>query len=159
MAPLSTARLALTATVMGAVAFVVSRFLIGGGHTPNAVSWISLVVSGSVAAMILWLGWTVRQYRAGSQPGLSALRAARTAVLAQAVAYTGAIMSGGFGGYALAVGLDWGHAPRREVAITALVALLGAVAMTAAGRVAEHWCKIGGDDDESGAAPPDGAPA
>ncbi|MDN4484211.1 DUF3180 domain-containing protein [Demequina lignilytica] len=158
MSPLSTSRLGITAAIMGAVAFVVSRFLIDGGHTPTAVSWVSLLVSAAVAVMILWLGWTVRQYRAGSHPGLSALRAARTAVLSQAVAYTGAIMAGGFGGYALAVGLEWGHAPRREVAISALVAMLGAIAMAGAGRVAEHWCKIGGDDEDD-AAPPDASPA
>ena len=156
MSPLSTARLGITAALMGAVAFVVSRLLLGAGLTPHRVSWASLVVSGTVALVVLWLGWTVRQYRNGSNPGLSALRAARIVVLAQAVAYTGAIMAGGLAGYGLAVGLEWSHEPRREVAISALIALAGAVAMTVAGRVAERWCKVGGDDDSL---PPDGAPA
>ena len=157
MSPLSTTRLGVTAALMGAVAFAVSRYLVTSGHTPHPVSWVSLVVSASAGLVVLWLGWTVRQYRTGSNPGMSGLRAARIAALSQAVAYTGSIMAGGFGGYALAVALEWSHAPRREVAISALIALVGAVGMVVAGRIAERWCKVDGRDDDD--PPPNAAAA
>ncbi len=157
MSPLSWVRLTITAALMAVVAFVVSRILLGAGHTPMTVPWTALVVSVAVAGIVVWLGWTVRQYRRGDNPGLSGLRAMRIAVIAQAAAYTGALLAGGYGGYGVAVALEWAHAPRREVALSALLGLLGAAVLAVAGKLAERWCKLDGDDRDD--PPAEGATA
>ncbi|SEJ39456.1 DUF3180 domain-containing protein [Demequina mangrovi] len=149
MTPLSRARLLLLAVVMGVVAWAVARMAVTSGSSPLSVPWTVLAVAAVVGVAVLWLGWTVRQYRKGRNPALSGLRAARTAVFAQACSYTGAIIAGAFAGYGLAIALEWSHAPRREVAISAFIAALGGLVLTVAGLVAEHWCKDGGDQDEN----------
>lgn len=151
MTPLSKTRLAIIAVVMAAVAWGITRLGLAAGRSPLAVPWTVVVVAGAGAALALAFGWSVRQYRAGHNPGLSAMRAARTAVFAQACAYTGSIIAGAFGGYALALALEWSHAPRREVAISALVAVAGGLVLAVAGLVAEHWCKHDGGDREDSA--------
>lgn len=150
MSPLSWPRLTLLAGVMGAVAWVLTRVLVGSGRSPLAVPWTVLVVAAAGAALALALGWSVRQYRKGKNPGLSAIRAARTAVYAQACAYAGAITAGAYAGYGFAIALEWSHGPRRDVAVSGLVAAAGGVALVVAGLVAEHWCRADdGDDDEN----------
>ncbi|WP_062516196.1 DUF3180 domain-containing protein [Demequina gelatinilytica] len=154
MTPLSRTRLVVLAAVMGLVAWAIARMAVASGSTPLAVPWTVLVVAGLVGVLVLWLGWAVRQYRRGKNPGLSGLRAARTAVLAQACAYTGSIIAGTFAGYGLAIALEWSHAPRREVAISAFVAVLGGLVLVVAALIAEHWCKDGRDDDNEGGSAP-----
>ncbi|WP_062462118.1 DUF3180 domain-containing protein [Demequina soli] len=152
MSPLSWTRLTALAAVMGVVAWAIARMAVGSGSSPMSVPWTVLLVAGAGAVAALWLGWTVRRYRRGKNPGLSGMRAARTAVFAQACAYTGAIITGAFAGYGLAIADEWSHGPRRDVAISAFVAAAGGLVLVIAGLVAEHWCKDGGDDD-SGSRP------
>ncbi|WP_162197273.1 DUF3180 domain-containing protein [Demequina pelophila] len=156
MTPLSWVRLAGLAAGVGAVAWIITRVLVTSGHTPYPVPWSVLVVSGAAAVLAFALGWAVRQYRKGDNPGLNPLRAARTAVYAHACAYAGAILAGAYGGYGLSLALDWSHGPRREVAISGFVAALGGIALVIAGLWVEHWCRADDDDDHKGG--PGGAP-
>ncbi len=149
MAPLSWTRLALIAGALGLIAWVLTRTMLTSGHSPLAVPWTVLAVSLAGAGLALAFAWSVRQYRRGKNPGLSALRAARTAVYAQASAYAGAIIAGAYAGYGFAIALEWSHEPRREVALSALVAAAGGLALTVAGLVAEHWCRADDGDDEN----------
>ncbi len=147
-------RLVILAIAMGVIAWAIARMAVTSGRTPLAVPWTVVLVAALVAIAALWLAWTVRQYRRGKNPGLSGLRAARTAVFAQACSYTGTIIAGAFSGYGLAIAIEWSHAPRREVAISAFVAALGGLVLVTAGLIAEHWCKDGGDgDDKRGSQP------
>lgn len=157
MAPLSWTRLGLAGAVSAALAWVLTRLMVGGGVTPLAVPWTVLAVSLAGAGIAVALGWSVRQYRKGRNPGLSPLRAARIVVYSQACAFAGAILSGGLGGYALA--LEWNHAPRRAVAISALVAAFGALLLLVAGVIAERWCRIDDDEDQARPGRADGATA
>ncbi len=104
----------------------------------------------AAGAVVLWLAWGVRQYVAGKRPGLDPLKAARTVVLAQASAYTGALLGGAFVGYAISMASYWDHEPRRQVILAAAIAALGALALLGAGWVGERWCRVdreGGDGD------------
>ena len=149
MNPLSWSRLALIGAVMAAVAWGLTRLLVTSGHTPLAVPWTVLLVAFAGGVLALGFGWSVRQYRKGRNPGLSPLRAARTVVYAQACAYAGVIIAGGYGGYGLALSLEWSHAPRRDVAISAFLAALGGLALAVAGAVAEHWCRDDSHDEKN----------
>ncbi|WP_296665975.1 DUF3180 domain-containing protein [Demequina sp.] len=151
MSPLSRPRLALLGALMAAVGWAITRMLVSAGRSPLPVPWTVLVVSVGAAVLALVLGWSVRQYRKGKNPGLTGLRAARTVVYAHACAYSGAIVGGAYAGYGLALALDWGHLPRREVAISALVAALGGLALVVAGLIAEHWCRDDEQRDKGGA--------
>lgn len=138
-------RILVLAGITGVLAWGISRALIGSGRAPLPIPWTVLVVVVVAAVVAVVLGWAVRQYRRGKRPGLSPIRAARTAVYAQACAYAGAILGGAYGGYAVALAADWGHAPRRAVAVSALIGLVGAAVLCGAGLLAEHWCKHDGD--------------
>lgn len=123
------------------------------GLNPVSVPWTTAVVCVAVGAVVLWLAWGVRQYVAGKRPNLDPLKAARTVVLAQASAYTGAMLGGGFVGYAIAMSANWDHEPRREVVIAAGIAALGALLLLGAGWLAERWCRVDPEDGDGPAAP------
>jgi hypothetical protein len=153
MEHLSWSRLTLIAGVTLGLSYVIGRLAIGSGYTPSAIplTVAAVCLIGGVLALVF--AWPVRQYQRGKNPGIDALRAARAAVFAQASAYAGVLLGSGFVGYALAVAGEWSHEPRREIAVTALVAALGAVALLVGGAVAEHWCRTKPPDDASPQAP------
>lgn len=154
MTHLTWQRIVLIVAVSGAAGWAVTRVLLGRGYTPLAVPWTVVLVCLVLAAATVVFAWAVRQYKLGKKPSLSGIRAARTVALAQASAYAGAVVAGVYGGYAIALLDMWGHAPRRETAISALVAVGGGLVLLAAGAVAEHWCKTDRhDDDPQGSSP------
>lgn len=120
------------------------------GIAPLQVPFTVAAVCVIVGVVTLWLAWAVRQYLAGKRPALDPLRAARTVVLAQASAYTGAMLAGAFLGYAIAIAANWEHVPRRELAIDAGIAALGALVLLGCGWVAERWCRIDPPERDSG---------
>lgn len=151
MSPLTWQRIAVVLLTALALTWTFTAVMAGRGFTPVAVPWTVILISLAAGALALGFAWPVRQYVRGHRPRLDAIRAARTAAFAQACAYGGAVMAGAYGGYALGLALEWGHAPRREVAVLALVAAVGALALTAAGWLAESWCRIDGTHGEDDA--------
>ncbi|MCJ7827337.1 MAG: DUF3180 domain-containing protein [Demequinaceae bacterium] len=131
--------------------------LITGTGSPMPVPWPVPIALTIAAGAALWLGWEVRQYRAGKRPDLSALQAARTAMFAQAAALTGAALVGVYGGYIVALAADWGHPPRRSFIVAAVFAMVASGFLLAAGWVAERWCAIDDDDDDFSGASPEAA--
>jgi hypothetical protein len=128
--------------VSGVVAWGLGSLADNAGITPLSVPLTAPLACIVVGAVTLWLAFAVRQYLAGKRPSLDPLRAARTVVLAQASAYTGAMLGGAFLGYGLSIAADWGHEPRREAAIAAGIAAVGALALLVCGWIAERWCRI-----------------
>lgn len=153
MAYLTWQRLTLVAGSALVLAWLVTRIMVDSGGTPAAVPWTVLVFCGVASALTLGYGWQVLRYRRGRRPSLDGLRAARTAVFAQACAYVGAVLGGAYGGYALGLLDQWGHGPRRDVIVTALLAAVGGATLLAAGALAERWCRHADDDDEQGGTP------
>ncbi|WP_062213417.1 DUF3180 domain-containing protein [Demequina oxidasica] len=154
MTHLTWRRLVLVLLVAGAAGWIVTRIAVSRGSTPLSVPWTVAVVCVIVAGASLALAWAVRQYKRGNRPDLSGIRAARTVAFAQASAYAGAAVAGVYGGYAIALLDFWEHAPRRETAISALIAMLGGLILLGAGVVAEHWCKTDRHNDDSGSGEP-----
>lgn len=144
-------RLLLAAVVVAVAGLAVLRISESRGGTVLPIPTLVAAVLLAIAAVVLVMGWGVRQYRAGRRPGLDPIVAARTVVLATAAAWTGALLLGWYGAHALLVLGDLQLDGRRAVAVSAAVAATGAVAMIVAGLVVERWCEIRpGDDDASG---------
>ncbi|WNM24926.1 DUF3180 family protein [Demequina capsici] len=159
MTPLTWRRLALWVGVSVLLAWGAAALLLARGQAPVAVPLslpIGCLIAGGIA--IAW-GWTVRAYQRGHRHHVDPMKALRTVAFAQACAYSGAVLGGGLGGYALALTAYWDHAPRRSIAIEALIAAAAAVAMLVAGVIAERWCRIDDDGDQHDAGPGAGAGA
>ena len=98
---------------------------------------------------LLLAGWQVRKVRDGlSHPAVTPLRAARTLVLGQAGALTGAVLVGWYAANALVLLPDADVESQRGriwlFVLHAVVALLLAVA----GMVVQNWCRLRPRDDE-----------
>ncbi|MFC8924086.1 DUF3180 domain-containing protein [Cellulosimicrobium sp. NPDC057127] len=144
--------LLLVAVVTAVVGWLVVRAVEGTGTYLPPVPWVVDVAIGALAAAVLWAGWTVRAYQKGRRPGLDAIRAARTFVLAKAAALTGALLAGWYGAQVLVTLPDLAIEPRRDRAVAAGVAVVCAVVLAVAGLVAERFCQLpprdGGEDGD-----------
>src|SRR5690606_14208009 len=96
-------RLVAIAAVTAAVALAGLRVAESRGATVLPTPVVSVLVLVGIAAVVLGMGWNVRQYRAGKRPGLDPLVAARTVVLATASAYTGSLLAGWYGAHVVLV--------------------------------------------------------
>ena len=131
------------------LAWLITEVSVRSGATPATVPWTVHMVAIAAGGIAIWFGWQVRAYLKGDKPNLDGLRAARTAVFAQACAYVGAILVGAYVGYALGLADMWGHDPRREVIVSALLGGASALLMLFAGVVAENWCRDDHEGDNS----------
>ncbi|MDE0573674.1 DUF3180 domain-containing protein [Demequina sp. B12] len=147
-------RLTLVGLVSLALVWLGIRLWDSSGSTPPHVPWSASVIALVAGGVALWLGWQVRRFLKGKRPDLSPLRAARTAVYAQACALVGVVLAGGYGGFALGLLDGWSHTPRREVIVSALIAAGSALVLMAAGVVAERWCRHSDEDDDRKEASP-----
>ncbi|WP_263120872.1 DUF3180 domain-containing protein [Cellulomonas sp. RIT-PI-Y] len=139
--------LLLVAALTAAAAWAVIRALFSQGVLLPAVPWVTGGVLVFIAAIVFWLGWTVRQYLHGDRPGLDPLRAARTAVLAKACCYAGALLAGWYLAQVLHALTELTGEVLADRAWSAGLAVLGAVVLAAAGLLVEWFCRIPPPDD------------
>lgn len=152
--------LLLVAAATTGLGWLVVRALASRGWTLPQVPWLMVAVLVLIAAVVLGMGWSVRQYLRGKHPTLDPLRAARTAVLAKAACYTGALLTGWYAAQVLDVLGDLGIEAQRERALSAGLAVLGAVVLAVAGLVVEWICRVppSPDPEQAGGPAPDAAP-
>lgn len=131
------------------VSWLVLRVLEGQGVVPPPVPWTVVVVCLVISAVVLRMGWAVRQFLRGKRPDLDPLRAARTAVLAKASCHTGSLLLGWYLAQVLLVLGDLAIEPRRERAVAAVVAALGAAVLAVVGLVVEHMCQVPPPSDDA----------
>jgi hypothetical protein len=139
--------LLLVTVLSTAVGWAVVRVLSSRGVTLPAVPWLMVGVLLLIAAVVLGMGISVRQYLRGKHPTLDPMRAARTAVLAKASCYTGALLAGWYAAQVIAVLGDLGIESQRARAVTAGLAVLGAVVLAVVGLVVEHICRVPPPED------------
>lgn len=141
--------LAVVAAVLAVLSFVVFALVTRDGSLvprPSLLSGVLLVVMGG---LVLWLARPVRRYLQGrATSSLDPLRAARTVVLAQAAALTGSAAAGWYAGQLVVVlrGLSLDANVSRVLPLVALV--VAALALAAAGLVAQRWCRVDPRDDD-----------
>ena len=126
-----------------------SLYLNSGGLLPPA-SWISAVLLAVMAALVFAAGLPVRRFLRGqATKPLSPIRAARTLVLAQAAALTGAGVLGFYAAQLALVLPDIDLPSYRSLMWRLLGLCLGAVLLAAAGMATQRMCRIdGGERDE-----------
>ncbi|HEY5554592.1 MAG TPA: DUF3180 domain-containing protein [Cellulomonas sp.] len=139
--------LGVVAVLVGLGGWLLFRALASRGVVPPPVPWLVAAVEVVIAAVVLTMGWSVRQYLKGKKPDLDPIRAARTAVLAKASCYTGAVLAGWYGAQVLAVLGDLDIASQRARATAAAVAVVGALVMATVGLVVERFCRIPPPED------------
>ena len=141
--------LAPLAVVAAVVGFSAMRVWESSGHGAFPLPRSALVGMLVIAAAVLVVGWPVRRWNNGERDRrLDPLRAARTAVLAKASSHSGALLAGWYAGQALVVVPDLAIEPRRDRLVLAVLAVLAAAVMVAAGLVAERWCRLPDDDED-----------
>lgn len=143
--------LAAAATALG---WLTVRLLASQGWTLPQVPWLMFGVFLLISAVVLAMGWSVRQYLRGKHPSLDPIRAARTAVLAKACCYTGALLAGWYAAQVLDVLGDLAIEAQRNRAESAGLAVLGAVVLVISGLVVEGFCRIPPPEDPEQAAGP-----
>ncbi len=146
--------LVLLAVAAAAAGWLLVRVLASQGVTLPPVPWAMVAVLVLIAAVVLGMGWSVRQYLQGRRPSLDPIRAARTAVLAKASCYTGALLTGWYAAQVLDVLGDLAIEAQRDRALSAGLAVLGAVVLAVVGLVVEWMCRVPPPEDPETAGPP-----
>jgi hypothetical protein len=156
MTPARVVTALLIALVSVTVCWVGLDIWTGSGGNPLPLSWSAVVGTLALVVVVIAAGIPVRRWVNGRRDRpLDPLVAARTAVLAKAAAYGGAALVGWYLSQGLLLLPDLVGA-RRERFTIALIAAGGALGVSIAGFVVQHWCRIPPDDDETpGSADPD----
>ena len=155
-------RLAGVAVLSTAVAAAGLRIAESRGATLLPIPALAWLLVLAIAAIVGGLGWNVRQYTRGKRPGLDVLIAARTVVLATASGYTGALLTGWYAAQILVTLGDLHIDSRRDVAVSAAVAVGAAIVLSVVGLLVERWCEVrppDEDDDGPGSRAVSGSPA
>lgn len=141
--------LALTAGGALSVGWLLVVLLEDQGVHLSPVPWVVGPVLVVLSVVVLWSAWTVRAYQRGKRPGLSPLRAARTAALAKAAAMTGALLAGWYGAQALVALGNAQFESQQSRALAAGLACGCAVVLAIAGLVGERFCQLPPPSDEA----------
>ena len=143
--------LALAVLGAGAVSWFVWSAVLGRGGLPPDVPWTVAGVLLVLAVLVLRLGLQVRQYQRGKKPDLDPIRAARTAVLGKASAFSGAVLVGWYGAQVVVLVLDLANEHLRAAALSAGGATLGALVLAVVGLLVERFCRLPPPSDEASA--------
>lgn len=115
---------------------------------PPSIPWSAPVGLLVVGALVGALAWTTHQQIQVRRARVEPQRAVALLVLGKASALGGALVGGGYLGYALSfVGRFEAEGPRERV-IRSLVAVVGGLALGVAGLLLERACRVPFDDDE-----------
>ena len=139
--------LLLVVALTTAAAWAVLRVLASRGVLPPEVPWPTGGVLVFIAAVVFWLGWTVRQYLHGKRPSLDPIRTARTAVLAKACCYAGSLLAGWYLAQVLHTVTELSGPALVDRAWSAGLAVAGAVVLVVVGLVVEWFCRIPPPED------------
>lgn len=141
--------LLLVGLVTGVVSFAMFTVITRSGSLvprPALLSGVLLVVMGG---LVLWLARPVRRYLKGqATKPLDPLRAARTVVLAQAAALTGAAAAGWYAGQVAVVLTDLSLEVNRGRLLPLGALVVASLALATAGLVAQRWCRVEPPEDD-----------
>jgi hypothetical protein len=136
-------------TLIGAVLGWLGQTALAAGGSPSLIPPVTLVVAlVGIAAILLGLGWPIRQVVRGKRTRrVDPFFAMRVLVFAKASSLTGALLTGAAA--ALVVyALTRSSLPLLPVVWADVLTLLGAAALVVAGLVVENWCRIPPEDQE-----------
>jgi len=115
---------------------------------PPSIPWSAPVGLFVVAVLVGAIAWSTHQQIQVRRERMEPSRAVAFLVLGKASALGGALVAGGYLGYALSfVGTFEATGPRERV-IRSLVAVVGGIALGIAGLLLERACRVPFDEDE-----------
>jgi uncharacterized protein DUF3180 len=136
-------QLVAIALLVGLLSWVGWRVYLDAGNLLGPASWISAILLVVMAALVVGAGLPVRRFLRGDvRRTLSPIRAARTLVLGQAAALTGA---GVFGWYAAQLAhavADLDLSGYRELSLRLLALCAAAAVLTTAGMLTQRMCRV-----------------
>jgi hypothetical protein len=140
------------ALVVGALSWMGWRVYLGTGALLPPATWISSVLLVVMAVLVFVAGLPVRRFLQGrATKTLSPIRAARTLVLAQAAALTGAGVFGFYAAQALLAVPDLDIRSYRTLFWQLLALCVGAALLAGAGLATQRMCRIDtGDEGRDG---------
>ena len=149
--------LVLVGVLAATGSFLIGLAITRDGSLLPRPPWLAGVLLVVMAGLVVWLARPVRRYLEGrATVPLDPIQAARTVVLAQAAALTGAAAAGWFVGQLAVVLGDLSLVANQGRILPYLLLLLASLALAVAGMVAQHWCRIEPPEDQNGtAAAPD----
>lgn len=141
--------LVLAGLTMVVLAWLVLRWLASGGNGVPDPGWVGAAAMLFLGSGLLVAGLQVRKVRDGTpNPAMTPLRAARTLVLGQAGALTGAVLVGWYLANVLVLLPDADVESQRgriwPFVLHAVVAML----LSATGMLVQTWCRLRPRDDE-----------
>ena len=142
--------LILALVLGGAAAAWLGQLALAAGSAPTLTPPVTLVVAlFAIAAIVLGLGWPIRQVVRGKRTRpVDPFFAMRVVVFAKATSLTGALLTGAGIGVTV-FNLSRLAAPVLPGLWYDLLTLAGAAAMLVAGLVVETWCRIPPEDHET----------
>ena len=148
--------LAVMGLAAGVVGWAANSFLSQNGYPAPVLSPVALVAIILVAGAALFLGLRVRSWRNGRRDReLDPIAAARTVVLAQSLAYAGALLLGWHAAIFLTQLPLWSLRPGHAGTWSSLAVSVGGILMIATGLTVERFCKLPPvDKDGKGGAGP-----
>ncbi len=139
--------LVIAALVTTGVAWLGLRTAATGGLPDQG--WIGLVAMLFLAGGLVVAGWQVRRVRDGEALAhVTPLRAARTLVLAQAAALTGAVLVGWYAANVLVLLPDIDVESQQARVWPFVAHVVVAALLSAAGMLVQRWCRVRPRDDE-----------
>lgn len=140
--------LVVVAAVVTVLGYVASLVITRDGTLLQPPPWPATALLVVIGGLVLWVARPVRRHlRSGHRTSVDALRAARTVVLAQAAALTGAAVGGWYLGQLVALLGDLELVANRERVLPFGLALAGAGVLAVCGMVGQSWCRIDRDDE------------
>ena len=140
--------LVLTGVAVLVLAWLVMRWVEGNGRSVPDPGWIGAVAMLFLGGAVLVAGRQVRTFRdGGSGASMTPLRAARTLVLGQAAALTGAALTGWYAAIILVLLPDSDIESQRSRIWPFAIHALIAIALAVAGMLVQRWCRIRPRDD------------
>ena len=144
--PTSGAALAGCAVVGLALGWLIHPLALRAGGTAPVVTWVQALVPVFVAALIGFVAWhtwrTLQVHRIPMEPH----RAVNRLVLGRACALVGALVAGGYAGYAVSWLGDAAELAEQRVTRSA-VAAVGGIAIVVASVLLERACRVRSDDE------------
>lgn len=135
--------LALVGAGVGLVSCGLFAVVVRTGELVPRPPLLAAVLLTVMAGLVLRIARPVRQYLRGKATGsLDPLRAARTVVLAQAAALTGAAVAGWYAGQLAVVLTELSLVANRARILPLALLVLAGVVLAGAGIVAQRWCRI-----------------
>ena len=137
------AQLGATALVVGAVSWIGWQIYLNTGGLLGPASWISSVLIFVMGALVIGAGLPVRRFLRGeATKPLSPIRAARTLVLGQAAALTGAGVLGWYAAQVVHALADLSLPGYRDLLWRLLTLCIAAAYLAIAGMLTQRMCRV-----------------